>query len=92
MTERLRHLCKYTDPARRGFRKYRVRLDRPESAPLPSMIPEGVIYRRPAERAECIVYAAGVDGPDSVEQMLAYHYGLMGRDFEYEVLEDLGRV
>jgi hypothetical protein len=62
-------ICLYLREA--GLKPYRVAFQRHQSAPVRSMLDEGVIYCHPARQEEAIVYAENEAG---IPAVLDYHY------------------
>lgn len=65
------HLSVWTNPRERNLTQFNVAFTLPESAPVPSMLDDGFVYRRPERRIEATVWA--VDRQD-VMNVLRYHY------------------
>ena len=61
-----------TTYGRDGKTRHRVTFSRPESAPVPCMIEEGVIYRHPARTHTADVWTS--EG-ETVADVLNYHFG-----------------
>lgn len=69
----MQHLSTILSPSvRDGLTPFLVQFYLKESAPLPSMLAEGLIYRHPERHEEAVVWAK-TDA--DVFDVLTYHYG-----------------
>jgi hypothetical protein len=65
------HLSKSLSPREAGLTAHHITFTLEQSAPVPSMLDEGVIYRHPERQQEAIVYA---EDEASIPDVLNYHY------------------
>jgi|RhiMetdeSRZDD1v2_1073273.scaffolds.fasta_scaffold4456501_1 hypothetical protein len=71
-TRRLRHLSEYLNPRDHGLTPHHIAFTLPESAPVPSMLDEGVVYCHPEQTEEVICWA---ENEAAISKVLHYHYG-----------------
>ena len=66
------HLSMVINPHEAGLHPYDIAFHRPESAPVRSLLDEGLVYAHPARTERATVWA---DSTEAIADVLTYHYG-----------------